>query len=157
MPVEFEIKGTEAIEDILRLLPQKYAKKPMVSAFRRAAKPFTNVLRRNTPKDSGETRKSIKVKAQRGIGISVGFTAAKGNMPGYMKAYWNNYGTLSRRAGTHSFQRPRKSQTAGWSGGIRASGFVENSWDQTKREVQTTLERELKEQTHKFLEKHAVK
>lgn len=157
MPVEFDIKGTEAIEDILRMLPQKYAKKPMVAAFRRAVRPFTKTLKSKTPRDTGDTRKAVKVKAQRGIGITAGFSGAKGNMPAYMKAYWLNYGTLSNRASGHPFSRPRKSKTSSWRGGIKAKGFVEESWEQTKNTVQDTLEKELKEQTHKFLQKHAVK
>lgn len=157
MAFEYDIKGTQAIDEILKGLPQKYAKKPMIAAFRRGAREFTKVLRSNTPKDTGETRKAIKVKAERGIGLKVGFTAAKGNMPGYLKAYWNNYGTLSNRSGSHNFQRPRKSKTSGWQGGIRAGGFVEDSWEQTKVKVEDTIEKELTTQTVKFLQKHAVK
>lgn len=156
MAFEYHIQGTENVEQILKGLPMKYAKKPMVATFRRAARVFTKELRQSTPKATGETRKSIKVKALRGIGITAGFSGKSQYMPGYFKAYWKNYGTLSKRDAGHTFAKPRKSKSAHWGGGIESTGFVETSWSRTKKQVQTTIETELKNETVKFLNKHKV-
>ena len=154
--VEYHIDGTQSIETILQGLPLKYAKKPVVATFRKAARPFTKVLRSNTPTQTGETRKSIKVIAQRGIGVAVGFSGKSQYMPGYFKAYWSNYGTLDNRNTAHSFVKPRKGKSASWSGGVRATGFVEDSWEQTKNTVETTIVKELQNETLKFLNKYKV-
>ena len=157
MPVtNIEITGAKSLDLIFKQLPLKYGKKPMVSAFRKSAKAFVSVLKRNTPVDTGATKKAIKVKALRGAAITVGFQAGKGKMPEYMKAYWANYGTLTNRVSGHQFKKGRKSKSSGWAGGIRAGGFVESSWDQTKNQVQNNIETNLKLETMKFLNKHKV-
>jgi HK97 gp10 family phage protein len=152
---EIEIIGIQELSNIFAQLPEKYGKKPVVAAFRKGAAIFSKQLKQSTPTASGDTRKSIKVKALRGAAINVGFQG-KGNMPAYFKAYWNNYGTLSNRNASHQFKKSRKRITANWSGGIRAGGFVENAWEQTKNTVQTTINTELETQTVKFLQKHAI-
>jgi len=156
---ELEFTGAESLEDIFEKLPAKYAKKPMVSTFRKGARIFTRTLRKNTPKDTGETRKGIGVKAGRGsrnLSISVGFRGGK-HMSAYMKAYWQNYGTLNNRAASHSFQRGRRTVSSNWKGGIRPKFFVERSWESTQDQVQQTIENELEAETVKFLQKHAVR
>ena len=157
MPVtELEITGAAELTQIFEQLPMKYGKKPIQAAFRKGARIFTTALKRNTPAASGATRKAIKVKAQRGASITVGFSGKGDLYFAYMKAYWNNYGTLSMRNGSHQFTKARKSKSSGWSGGIKARGFVEQSWDQTKEQVQQTINTELVNETVKFLNKYKV-
>ena len=153
---EFEIIGADNIAKVFEQLPFRYGKKPVVAAFRKGAKPFVSVLRKNTPKQTGETRKSIKVKALRGAAITVGFSGAGSYLPGYIKAYWNNYGTLSNRDAGHRFTKARKSKSSSWQGGIKATGFMEKSWEETKNQVQDTIDTELETQTVKFLNKYRV-
>lgn len=156
---ELKFDGTESLEQIFEQLPDKYAKKPMVSTFRKGARVFTRTLRRNTPKETGETRKAIGVKVGKGsrnLSIAVGFRGGK-YYSNYMKAYWQNYGTLANRAGSHSFQRGRRTISSNWKGGIRPKFFVERSWENTQDQVQQVIENELETQTVKFLQKHAVK
>lgn len=154
--IEYEITGTENLEKIFEQLPAKYGKKPIQAAFRKGARAFTTVLRRNTPNQTGETRKSIKAKAGKGPSITVGFSGKGQYMPGYFKAYWSNYGTLSNRNGSHTFTKRRRPQTLSWKGGIKATGFVERSWDETKEKVEQTITTELVNETNKFLKKYAV-
>lgn len=156
MAVEFQISGVDNVEQILRGLPLKYAKKPMQATFRKAARVFSKELRKNTPKGTGETRKAIKVKAMRGLGITAGFTAGGAYMPSYFKAYWANYGTYEMRASGHTFKKGRKAATAHYKGGAKPLGFVETSWEATKKQVQNTIETELKTETLKFLNKYKV-
>lgn len=159
MAFEYEFTGTESLDEIFQKLPQKYAKKPMISTFRKGARIFTRVLRRNTPEKSKETRKAIGVKAGKSKkypNIQVGFRQGK-FLPGFQKAYWHNYGTLANRDPTHNFQSRRGSKSANWSGGIRPKGFVEQSWNSTADKVQQKIDQELENETRKFLEKHAVK
>ncbi|MDH5524528.1 MAG: hypothetical protein OEY01_11130 [Desulfobulbaceae bacterium] len=158
MPVqEYEITGATELQQIFAQLPLKYGKKPIQAAFRKGARIFTTALKSNTPTASGETRRSIKVKALRGAAITVGFSGSKGNMPGYFKAYWSNYGTLALRNSAHKFKKSRKPKSAGWDGGIRAGGFVEESWEQTKNQVEQKITAEIETETRKFLNKYAVK
>lgn len=155
---ELEFKGVTSLEQIFEKLPDKYAKKPIVSTFRKGAREFTKELRKNTPKASGETRKGIGVKAGRGsrnLSISAGFRTGK-YMPAWNKAYWLNYGTMANRDPSHSFKRARRTISADWSGGIKPHKFVEKSWTSTADKVQSIIENELENETVKFLKKHAV-
>ncbi len=158
--IEIEFDGTENLDQIFEKLPDKYAKKPVVSTFRKGARIFTRVLRKNTPKATGQTRKAIGVKVGKGTknySIYVGFRGKGKYMPAYFKAYWQNYGTLANRDSSHSFQRRRKTKTASWRGGIKPKRFVESSWESTKDKVQETIENELENETVKFLNKYAKK
>jgi len=159
MAFEVEFDGTENIDQILQKLPAKYAKKPVISTFRKGARIFTKTLRRNTPRDSGETKKAIGVKAGKGknnASIKVGFRGGK-YLPAYMKAYWHNYGTLENRDPSHKFQKGRRSVSSHWSGGIQPKHFVEESWESTQDKVQDKIEQELENETVKFLQKHAAR
>ena len=156
---EHEFTGVEDLSTIFKELPAKYGKKPVISTFRKAARPFVKQLRGLTPSATGETKKSIGIKAGRSAeypSIQVGFRGGK-YMPTWFKAYWNNYGTLANRDPQHSFVRGRKSKTATRQGGIRAKRFVEQAWDSTSEQSQRIVEDELKNETIKFLQKHAVR
>jgi HK97 gp10 family phage protein len=159
--VELEFSGIDNLNEIFEKLPGKYAKKPVVATLRKAANIFIRKLRANSPKKTGETKKAIRVKSGRGISISAGFFASGNRNPKevtpFFKAYWKNYGTLSNRSLAHKFVKQRKPATKNWKGGIRATGFVEESWEQTKDQVQQVIETDLKTETEKFLNKYAVK
>ena len=156
MAAEFEIIGADSLVTIFEQLPEKYGKKPIQAAFRKGAKPFIAALKKSTPVKSGDTLKSIKVLTGKGASINVGFSGKKQYMPGYMKAYWSNYGTMANRDRSHSFKQRRKAKTANRQGGIVAKRFVEDSWENTRGEVQKIINDELMNETQKFLNKHKV-
>ncbi len=157
--VDIEFTGFESLNEILEKLPSKYAKKPVVSTFRKAAKPFTRELRRNTPKKTGETRKAIGVMPGKGrfnSSIKVGFRTKGKYLSPWFIAYWQNHGTLNRRSKGHTFRRGLRCKTSHWTSGVKAKGFVERSWEKAKNECMKIAESEMLNETKKFLQKHAV-
>lgn len=156
-PVTIEFTGLENVQEILNKLPAQYAKKPIQAAFRKAAKPFIQVLKTSAPNDTGETAKAIGIKAGKGASITVGFRTGSGYMPAWFKAYWRNYGTLANRDTAHAFIQKRKAKTANRKGGVIPLRFVEKAWEQTKGQTEEIVQKELVTQTEKFLQKYAVK
>lgn len=155
-PVTIEFTGVENLQEIFNKLPGQYSKKPVQAAFRKAARPFVQALKASAPRATGETAKGIGIKNGKGPSITVGFRTGSGYMPAWFKAYWKNYGTLANRSTSHTFKNKRKPKTAGRRGGIIPTHFVEKSWDATKGQIEQTIQTELKTQTEKFLQKHAI-
>lgn len=154
--VTIEFTGVENLQQIFNKLPGQYAKKPVQAAFRKAARPFIQALKRSAPHATGETAKAIGIKAGKGPYIAVGYRAGKGYMPAWFKAYWSNYGTYANRERSHTFKSKRKDKTAARRGGIVPKLFVERSWEQTKSQAEQIAQKELVTQTEKFLQKHAI-
>ncbi|MFP4365525.1 MAG: hypothetical protein ACLFQA_00390 [Bacteroidales bacterium] len=156
---EHQFTGAEELSDIFKELPARYGKKPVITTFRKAARPFIKTLRSLTPRRSGETRKGIGVTAGRSAeypSIMAGFKKP-GRSFSWFKAYWHNYGTLSNRDPRHTFKNSRKSKSAGWQGGVRPKGFIEQAWEATSEQAQRVIETEMKAETIKFLKKNAVR
>lgn len=158
-PVEIEFIGTESIQEILNKLPMQYSRKPVLAAFRKGARPFIQEIKNRSPRRSGEMIKGVgisNVKDRNDIAIRVGFRGGK-YITNWFKAYWQSYGTYSRRSQVHQFVRPRKSRTAKWGGGIRPKYFVDLAWQTTREQVADIVTKEMEAQTVIFLQKHAIK
>ena len=77
----------------------------------------------------------------------------------WMKAYWMNYGTLSRRDPNHTFRYPRKTKTAQypegtarWRGGQRPVNFFEKVAPRSEVEFKKKFIQEINKQTSEILE-----
>lgn len=82
--------------------------------------------------------------------------AEKGAIPAFFKAYWQNYGTLSRRDPSHQFEYPRKGRSAKFKGGIKPRGWFEGTAATAQSEFVPAMQREYSAQLEK-LYSHAEK
>lgn len=159
--VEFDVSGADGLEKIFEQLPQKFNDKIMINTFRKASKPLISSIRKSVPKGTGETRKAVGFvgnKRKKGVPrVSVGIRGNKKWHFGYMKAYWRSYGTGASRDSSHSFKRKRKSISAKWKGGLKPENIVEPAWQANQKNVEGSIESEMKSETVKLLNKHAVK
>ena len=64
-------------------------------------------------------------------------------IPEFQRAYWFEYGTLSNRDPRHRFVHRRKTKTAGWKGGIRATRDTELAWQMASGAVVGAIPREV--------------
>jgi len=165
MTTNFEIKGLENLKVIMQEMPENGFRKPVMAAFRKAARPIATAMGRNLPRSISAARRIIKIKPGKGTSLAVGF------FPGLMKLInrrgkqiepflvvnWMNYGTLANRLSTHHFSAPRRRVSANWKGGIRPGQFVEGAVEQALPEAQRVFEKEFEAQLVKFLEKNAAK
>mgnify|MGYP001313732041 CR=1 FL=1 len=164
-PVTIEFSGVENLQEIFNKLPEQYAKKPVQAAFKKAAKPFIAAVKSNLPSRLSSLQKIINTVNNRGAGITAGVLSKKAMVTlkdkreydAFFPVYWSNYGTYANRDSSHKFVQKRKAKTANRKGGIVPLRFVEKSWDQTKVQVEETVQKELITQTDKFLQKYAIK
>lgn len=163
--VTVEFTGVENLQEIFNKLPEKYAKKPVQATFRKAAKPFTKLLKSSFPSRLSSLLKIVGVvNNKKGAGITAGILSKKGQVTlkdgrsydAFFPIYWNNYGTLANRDPSHTFKKKIKQKSAGKRGGIIPIRFVERSWEQTASEAEKIATEELKNETEKFLKKYAI-
>lgn len=151
--VTIEFTGLENLQEIFNKLPAVQGKKIVQAAFRKASKPFVQALKAAAP---GSTGKAVGIKAGKGPFIAVGFIGKGDKKFSYFKAYWKNYGTLANRDASHTFRSKRKPKYASRRGGIVPERFVERSWEETKDQVEKSVQTELIIQTDKLLKKYAI-
>lgn len=162
--VTIEFTGAENLQQIFNKLPGQYSKKPVQAAFRKGAAPFIKTLRSNIPPRLKKVSKAISIKNGKGAYITAGIQSKiigiqlndKNTYDAYFPLYWSNYGTLTRRDSSHQFKNKIKDRSAKRRGGIRPLLFVERSWEQTKQQAETIIQKELVTQTEKFLQKHSI-
>jgi len=163
-PVTIEISGEENLQEIFNKLPEKYAKKPVQAAFRKAAKPFIAAVKSSFPSRLSSLKKIIGIVNNKGAGITAGVLSKKGmvtlkdgrDYDAFFPVYWSNYGTYAMRDPSHKFVQKRKAKTANRPGGIVPLRFIERSWEETKDQAEEISLKELVTQTEKFLQKYAI-
>jgi len=156
-PIDVQFEGTENLTQIFEKLPLQYARKPVVSAFRKAGKPLVNEIRRLAP---SSFRGLIGVDAARKLAaVQVGYKKQRSEQGHFnrLKAYWRDYGTLSNRMPGHPFSKSRKSTSSSWRGGIKPHNSVSQAWNNKGNEVQSLLDKELEAKTIQFLKKYIKK
>lgn len=163
----FTLEGHNELKQIFRDFPEYGYRKPVMAAFRKAAKPVVSAMASNLPSELKKMKKILKTTAGKGksLTMSVGFKGGLGmyqNRRGQMwdpwqLIYWFNYGTLSNRLGTHDFKTPRKSKSSGRKGGIKPGLFVEKAWEDSKGAAQKEFEKECELQVNKFFQERAVR
>lgn len=156
-PIDIEFDGTENLTQIFEKLPVQYARKPVISAFRKAGRPLVNEIRRLAP---GSFKKLIGVDAGRRVAAAyVGYKKQRGGEGHFQrtKAYWREYGTLQNRMQGYPFAKGVRGERKSWRGGIKPRNTVSQAWSNKANEVQTILDKELETKTLQFLNKHVKK
>jgi hypothetical protein len=162
----FTIQGIDNLKRIFADFPEKAYRKPVIAGFRKAAEPVKKAMAETLPSNLKSLRKAIKIRPGKGrsLTLAVGFYANQGiyrNTRGqqwdpYQLVYWHNYGTLSKRASSHTFKMPVRKKSAGRNG-ITPGLFVERAWEQAEPQVQKIFESTLETEITKFFEKEAAK
>lgn len=127
-----EIEGYEEALDTLEKYPNKI-NTIVKSAMRKAISPVLSDMKAKTSHHSFS--KMVKYKFIKGTNPSIkfGFFGNKeggeriGDVPNWFKAYWSNYGTLTRRYKGHTFVNPVKSKSKRIIGGVSPKLFFERA------------------------------
>jgi len=167
MSANFTLDGTSNLKSIFSELPEKGYRQPVITAFRKAAKPVATAMANSLPSSLKALKKIIKTKPGKGksLTLSVGFTGGISKFTNrrgqqwdpWQLVYWFNYGTLANRLSSHSFKTPRRKKTASYAGGIEAGTFVEKAIEQSMPSAQKVFETEFEKEITKFFEKNAAK
>lgn len=140
MSVTVKIEGIREADSALAALPDA-ALKLIKKSMQEAAKPVARSIRAAV--EIPHWRKLVKSKvavgrtAWEGTQASVGMfnngkvtnSSKKADRADWFKAYWANYGTLSRRDPSHPFKNAVKSRTRHQSVGQPAQNFFERGSD----------------------------
>lgn len=161
-----EFTGEEELIEMLAKFPGAINKKIIISVFRKAAKPFLKQLKQNAPGSTKTAIGSKTGKSKEYPNIAFGFIGKKGKkyqtgrgseIPAYMVAYFNNYGTLANRDKSHTFLNARRRKTANWRGGIVSQKFAEQAWETTEEQCKEISNEDMKKIVYNHIKKYVVK
>ncbi len=105
------MKAVEGVDRITRMFEQFPAEmnKETKRLMRSASRPWLARMRSATPFPEWKRLSNINIKSKKGVtSLLVGFFGPKDVHFDWMKGYWYNYGTLTRRDPNHSFDNPVK-------------------------------------------------
>ena len=180
MKEDIKITGVEDLKNVMREMKAQFPEKVAVSGIRSALGIFRkNLSRAYSAEQSGLasgmakaiTVSSKKVRNERVISAGVsskkvpqkrinGFDkrrgVSSGYMPGYIVAYWHNYGTLQGRMPGHKF-KTQAGENSKNPGGIRYSGIVEETWKACQSQVLTEIPKRCEKALERMLKKQQLK
>lgn len=159
----------EGLEDCLSFIEQSpsLCLKAVRAATRDASRDAVRTLRQDVPRRwrrliSSVVEKDRSGKIQAYVGgfnrhVKQGRQYGKQPVEDWFKAYWSNYGTLSKRDSSHQFKYPVRpdSYTAAKSRrnrvGQPAQGFFENAMPRSQQTFINAFEQHLYKQAKKYL------
>lgn len=134
MDARVAIRGAEEYDALMKAFPDRAAKAAL-KAMRTAAQQTARTAKAPVPRSFRSIVKGIAKdsRSRRGHDFYavVGLVAPHRSSGGsdrywkWIRAYWQNYGTLANRKRGHGFTAPRKRGTQDWKGGIEPRLF----WD----------------------------
>lgn len=117
------------------------------SAMRKASSVLVKQIKGGMPKAEYKKLVKSKVFGKRFTIAKIGLYGPKSSSDGeitpWFKAYWANYGTLSRRDSSHKFQYARRTKSKNRMGGIRPQRFFEQSLEGGEQLMIKAFETEL--------------
>lgn len=160
MAIRARIDGVAEMARVLDSAPAGMAK-VVKTAMRSGANAVTRQIRNGVPSEWSELAKAKVGATRRGsiyaaAGLRNKKSTSKGEVPKWFKAYWKNYGTLTRRDPSHRFDNPIKPDRYSTakrrrnSVGQRAHNFFEeaiNGWEDT---FTAAFEKSMKNQEKKI-------
>lgn len=164
-----KIEGTYELTQFLRRYPMecnKIIKRALTSSMR----PVTAAIRRGVPEGRERWKKLVKAKAAQSrttgrLYVTAGFrdnfkrevekvakkTGRTYGIREWTKAYFMNYGTLTRRNPNHRFEYPPRGRHSKNKQGQPAVGFYEKSVEGLETKVRETFVRTIDRQHEKLL------
>jgi len=180
----FDIVGDDNLRKILKELPLKVSRKPIINTFRKGANKggLVKEMRRSVPDNIKEAQKAIVIKAMKYPAIKVGPYFGKGEITVrnvsstnvgemqkrrkdrekvpidyYYLLNWFNWGTKDKRDQAHPPKKGRSRNKYNMNGGIKPMHFIESSWERTKYKCQSIIDRDLINTINDFLKKNAYR
>ena len=154
MSNNLQITGYTEAMTLLQDYPNKI-NTAVKSAMRKSIAPVVRDIKSQIPKSSW--KKAVKYKFLKGQFPDMIFglfntegLPKKGSIPVWFKAYWANYGTLSRRYSGHSFVNPVKSISKNKSGGISFRLFFDKAISGKDGSIMSTFETNLLAEAEKI-------
>lgn len=142
----------EGISEALKFL-EEYpfsAEKIIKKSAQKAAAAGVKLIKSRLPHASYKRVTRYKVYGQDWTVALIGLFGSKWNSDTqfrFMKAYWNNYGTLRNRDTSHKFANSIKPISADRNGGIRPQHFFEKSLSGVDNVVFNTFKEQLNKNT----------
>lgn len=131
-------KSKKSINRAIKQIGDKDAKKAVRKATRASAKVFAKELKKNAPVDTGELKKSIKVRAAKRSRKYIGVNATVGLDT---DAFYGNFIEFGAKG-------PR-----GWhKGDLQAKPWIVPSYDNKRKEAERAFLDTMKTETKKFLQ-----
>lgn len=157
------VDGIKEAERILSEIARSYPKQTVAAGLRAAAKPYVNKLKSSGPDPQFAKLAGVKAytKGKEPL-IAAGQFGGRNKrvwktfdsyMSMYYISYWINHGTLANRSASYHFKNARKSKSAKWQGGIKATSDVAKAWEATKGQVIASIPVEMRKATEKYIKR----
>lgn len=165
--IRVESQGIDELKEIFDKLPTKVAKRPLQSTLRRAAKPLEQEVKNTLPvrlKDMGQAVTTKNMRSFAGVktgvytkrvAVTLGSEGKEKQWDAYYLLYWHNYGTLSRRDPSHTFQKKVNIRKSHLSPGIHPRRFIQKAYESKAAEVVAYAEAHLLADAEKFLDRNS--
>lgn len=154
---EYKITGYDEAMAVLEQYPNKI-NTAVKAAMRKSVAPVIRDIKAQTP--NSNWKKTVRYKFLKGQFPDMIFgmfnsqgLPKKGEIPVWFKAYWANYGTLTRRYSSHSFVNPVKSISSNKRGGISYRLFFDKAVSGKDGAMMSTFEKHLVDEAEKTMNK----
>lgn len=125
-------------------------KSGLASGMSKAITVSTKKIRNERVISAGISSKKAPQKRIQGVDKRRGVSS--GYMPGYIAAYWHNYGTLGGRMPGHKFKTPVGKNIKNPQG-IKYSGIVESTWQSSSPQVMAEIPKRCQKAMDRLIKK----
>lgn len=139
------------IERKMANFSKKELNKAIDGGLRSVAGIVLKKIRHNNPRSLTKAFRVVKVKAK--VPTVQAGLYKKAEMPAWYKAYWRNFGTLSRRDPGHEFVKGRRTTSSGWKGGIKPRQGVGKAIAESQGEATAALPEAIAKAAQRYFDK----
>lgn len=139
------------IERKMANFSEKELNKAIDGGLRSVAGIVLKKIRHNNPRSLSKAFSVVKVKAK--VPTVQAGLYKKAEMPAWYKAYWRNFGTLSRRDPGHEFVKGRRPRTSSWTGGIKPRQGVGKAIAESQGEATAKLPEAIAKAAQRYFDK----
>lgn len=148
-------------------LPNRMAKKPMVTTMRKGAALVNKEIRNSMPGNLKKFKSILGAKTARSATpvLAVGFFGRKVQFinrrgqkwDAWQLVYWHNYGTMANRDASHKFVSSRRQKSANKRGGIRPLRFFDKAVNRALPQAERKIMDEFGNEIDKFAKKYGFR
>lgn len=139
------------IERKMANFSEKELNKAIDGGLRSVAGIVLKKIRHNNPRSLSKAFSVVKVKAK--VPTVQAGLYKKAEMPAWYKAYWRNFGTLSRRDPGHEFVKGRRTTSSAWKGGIKPRQGVGKAIAESQGEATAALPEAIAKAAQRYFDK----
>lgn len=140
------------IESKMENFSAKEFEKVVLTGLRGAANIVNRAIKKENPKSLSAAFSVVRVKKASTPTVQAGLYKKK-ESPAWYKAYWRNFGTLSKRDPGHEFIKARRSRSASWQGGVTPRQSVGKAIASSQDEAARQLPELIAKAAQKYFDK----